>query len=281
MKGLRKYLSAAVRLLAILPLHLAGRRLRTELVAGLADGMVTEVEIQGRRLMFFTPNPLLVRRAKELLSKEPDMIDWLERIQSEDVLWDIGANAGVFTLYAGVVRAANVLAFEPSAANFHVLTRNIQLNHLGPRVTAFCLAFADKSQLGILNMASPEMGASMSQFGRAGEASRYWEDATISVMQGSVGFTIDEFIDRFRPPFPNYLKIDVDGLEWPILLGARQTLSDGRLRSAMIELSVSNKEERQGAIDFLKQCGLSLKCSGAIQGTGAHEASNHLFERVS
>ena len=50
---------------------------------------------------------------------------------------------------------------------------------------------------------------------------------------------------QFQPPFPNYLKIDVDGLEWSILRGAKQTLGDSRLRSAMIELSVSNQDETQ------------------------------------
>jgi hypothetical protein len=32
-----------------------------------------------------------------------------------------------------------------------------------------------------------------------------------------IGFTIDAFIETFFPDFPNYIKIDVDGLEDKIL----------------------------------------------------------------
>jgi len=37
-----------------------------------------------------------------------------------------------------------------------------------------------------------------------------------------IGFTIDDFIGRFAPAFPTHLKIDVDGLEWPILQARRR-----------------------------------------------------------
>jgi hypothetical protein len=53
------------------------------------------------------------------------------------------------------------VAFEPAAANFHVLARNTAINQLGER------------SLGVLNLASDAMGSSLSQFGAAGDKSPY------------------------------------------------------------------------------------------------------------
>jgi FkbM family methyltransferase len=279
MQRLKALLHGALRRLISMPLCLAPARTRAEIVAGFSERMFTDVAVEGRNLRFYTPTPGLLKRANDLLIKEPDMIGWLNGLPPGSVLWDIGANVGVFSLYAALLRETSVVAFEPSASNFYVLSRNIQINNLGNKITALCVAFSDCSKLGVLNMTSADMGAATSQFGQAGDQSPYWEKTITPIGQGMIGFTIDEFIDRFQPPFPNYLKIDVDGLEWPILQGAVQTLADSRLRSAMIELSVSHQNERKEAISFLNQCSLHLVSSGEIQSTASAKAANHLFER--
>jgi FkbM family methyltransferase len=240
------------------PLQLIGSRSRAEVLENLTERMITVAPIPGGSIRFYTPSTLLLSRAESVLTKEADMIRWIDGFPEGAVFWDIGANIGVFSLYAGLRRGVTVLSFEPSAANFHVLSRNIQINDLSERLTAYCVAFSGTTELGLLNLASPAMGSALSQFGQKGEISRYHEGANGSV-HGMIGFSIDDFIRQFRPPFPNYLKIDVDGLEWPILQGAQRTLADARLRNAMIELSISNNEEREEAIDFLAQCGLRLK----------------------
>ena len=281
MQRLKGLFHGIVRRLVAAPIHIATKRTRAEVIASASERMSTQVPVDGQVIKFYTPSPALIRRAEDLLAKEPDMIRWLNTIPRGSVLWDIGANVGVFSLYAALIRQVTVLAFEPLAANFHVLSRNIQINNLEEQVTAFCVAFADVSQLGVLNMASAQMGASLSQFGKSGETSPYWDRATAGLTQGMVGFAVDEFIDRFQPAFPNYLKIDVDGLEWPILRGANRTLGDSRLRSAMIELSISNKDEASEALAFLGERGLQLTATGEIQGTASAKAANHLFERRS
>jgi len=171
-----------------------------------------------------------------------------------------------------------VLAFEPAAANFHVLSRNIQLNQLN-EVTAYCVALSEATELGVLNLASPEMGMALSQFGKFGETSRYWTGGVAPAVQGMVGFAVDEFVARFTPPFPNYFKMDVDGLELPILRGAARTLRDPRLRSLMIELSLSNQEENSEAMHLLAEAGWKLVARGEPQGAAGESAANHFFER--
>jgi hypothetical protein len=73
--------------------------------------------------------------------------------------------------------------------------------------------------------------------------------------------------------------MDVDGLEWPILQGAVKTLRDLRLRSAMVELSLTNHEERDRAMKHLADSGLRFVAHGDAQGTETDRAANHLFVR--
>ena len=261
------------------PLQLLGPQLRAQALERLSATMIAEAAVPGGAIKFFAPTPLLQMRAATVLVKEPDMIRWLDGLPPEAVLWDIGANVGVFTLYAAVARRARVLAFEPSAANFHVLARNVSLNQLNDRVTAYCVALSGTTELGTLNVASPDMGTAMSHFGKAGEMSRYWSGGG-GASHGMVGLTVDEFIERFQPSFPTHLKMDVDGLEWPILQGAVKTLRDPRLRSAMVERSLTQHAERNQAMAWLAAAGLKFVAHGEAQSGGDEQAANHLFVRA-
>jgi FkbM family methyltransferase len=241
--------------------------------------MIAETPVGGHILKFFAPTPLLRDRARSVLTKEPDMIRWIDSIPSGAVFWDVGSNVGVFSLYAAIKVNCAVISFEPSASNYFVLARNIQLNGLTERVAAYCIALSGTTALGTLNLISPAMGAAMSQFGKAGEISRYWTDHANRVAHGTVGFTIDEFIARFHPPFPTHIKMDVDGLELEILKGARSTLSHPRLQSAMVELSLTHDDERREAMSLIEGAGLRFLSKGEPQGTGTESAANHLFVR--
>jgi len=214
------------------------------------------------------------------LSKEPDTIQWIDRFAPGDVFWDVGANVGIFSLYAARRRGVDVLAFEPSADNYMVLCRNVEINALEGRIVPYCIALAGNTELGVLNSPSRELGAALHQFGGRGHVSRYWNGDTSICAQGMIGFTIDDFIRQFAPSFPTRMKIDVDGLEWSILQGAGQTLRDPRLQSIMAELSVSDPAECDRANRFLSDAGFHLVSRGEIQTAEGEAAANHFFART-
>lgn len=276
----KRIVSGAVRRLGLAMMKCMPVAWRARVLEDLDNEMITDAPIPGGRIRFYARSSLLVARAAHLLSKEEDTIRWIDDFENKAVFWDIGANVGVYSLYAAVRKDATVLAFEPSAANFYVLSHNIQLNNLSDSVSAYCVAFSDHTQLGVLNLAEPEMGGAISQFGRVSETSRYATDNHFT-LQGTLGFTIDEFVARFRPPIPTYIKLDVDGLELPILAGAKETLCHPQVRSLMVELTVMRKFERDEAIELLKSAGLHLISQGREQGRGTEHCANHLFERHS
>src|ERR1700686_2346137 len=188
MGKLKRLISRTVQQIASLSTKAMGMRLRVDVLERLTEETVSVTTIPGNQIRFYTPSPLLLSRAASVLSKETDTIQWIDGFEDGAVLWDVGANVGIYSLYAAIQKNVSVLAFEPSAANFHVLTRNIHLNKLGDRVTGYCIAFSGRTQLGILNMASPLMGAALGQFGQFGEMSRYWEGQTGAAAQGMIGF---------------------------------------------------------------------------------------------
>ena len=279
---LRRAKSAGLRVLrevASLPLRVLGKGERGRALEKLTNAMVSKVDVPGGTLQFMAPSPLLQARANTVLTKEPDTIQWIDSFEPEDVLWDVGANVGVFSLYAASLRRVRVLAFEPSADNYMVLCKNVEINHLEDRIVPYCVALAGSTELGVLNSPWREMGASLHQFGGKGETSRYWSGGKSAPAQGMIGFTIDNFVEQFKPAFPTRLKLDVDGLEWPILQGARQTLRDPRLRSVMAELPISDVAERDRAMAWLSEAGFELASCGDVQESGGESAANHFFAR--
>jgi FkbM family methyltransferase len=280
---LNRVKSAGLRVLrevASLPLKSLGNGERGRALEKLIGSMVSELALPEGPLRFMTSTPSLQARASSILSKEPDTIQWIDCFNPDDVFWDVGANVGIFGLYAARRRRVEVLAFEPSADNYMVLCRNIEINALERRVVPYCIAFAANTELGVLNSPSREQGAALHQFGRRGQTSRYWDGDTNICAQGMIGFSIDDFIRQFQPSFPTRMKIDVDGIEWSILQGATQTIRDPRLQSIMAELIISDETERERAISFLSDAGFDLVSWGDLQAAGGEAGANHFFART-
>jgi FkbM family methyltransferase len=206
---------------------------------------VTTVDIAGRRTQFYSATLLAEKRAREILTKEPETIIWLDQLQPADVLWDIGANIGIYSVYAAMARGCRVIAFEPVAGNYYLLNRNIELNELDSLVTGYCLAMADRSGFDTLYIPKTTLAASAASYGQQTLTNK------LRHRQGCIGSTIDDLVNVM--PFPSYMKIDVDGLEPLIIAGASAVLSDRRLRSLLIEL---NAENRAPTIARLKDFGL-------------------------
>jgi hypothetical protein len=107
-------------------------------------------------------------------------------------------------------------------------------------VLAYPLAVADRAVAAPLHMRHTLCGGAGSSFGEP--IGEFGERFTPVFQQAAVGVPIDELIERFGLPFPNRLKIDVDGAEERVIGGATRTLCDPRLRSVVIELDSARKD---------------------------------------
>jgi FkbM family methyltransferase len=72
------------------------------------------------------------------------------RIQRDSTIVDIGANIGVFTLFAAASGARKIHSYEPSISSFELLQKNIDENNLGHMVSPFNAAIVGKEDLGVV-----------------------------------------------------------------------------------------------------------------------------------
>lgn len=189
-------------------------------------------------------------------AKEPETVEWLETyIAPGDVVYDIGANVGAYALligqrFRGEVR---VYAFEPSFSTFAQLSRNVALNGLSDAVYPMHVALSDKSGLSFFNYSSLDTGTAL----HALDADGHQVEFKAVHRQPVLSFTLDEMIERFQLPYPNHIKLDVDGIEHAILQGASRALA----HSGLISLIVESEETRPGAgsiYDLLRTAGFEL-----------------------
>jgi FkbM family methyltransferase len=210
-------------------------------------------------IKFYCPGPIPHWRAETLLSKEPETIEWIDGFAPKSIFWDVGANVGVYSLYAARRQDIRVLAFEPSASNYHILSKNIEINKMDEMISGFCMAFSDISEVGYLNMSNTIPGGALSCFGQSQETYAICgKTYEVSFNQGMIGFTIDDFIEKFSLPFPNYLKIDVDSIEDKIIAGATKTIMNDQLKSVLIELDTEEHDYRNRVVSALENAGLKL-----------------------
>jgi FkbM family methyltransferase len=214
-----------------------------------------DITIEVGGLRFDASHYIPFFRAQTLFSKEPDTIAWIDDCVAEgDSFYDVGANIGVFTLYAATRKQAAVVAFEPSSENYAILNRNIYMNGLADRVIALNLALHDRTTLSMLNLSAFMPGKAGHGFSIAVAGSDY-SAFTPDFRQGVIGYRLDDFVHTFDVPFPNHVKIDVDGNDPVVLEGMRGLLDDPRLKSVAIELNPDFREADRQVADLLSAHG--------------------------
>ena len=98
--------------------------------------------------------------------------------------------------------------------------------------------------------------------------------------QGVFGINLDEFVDSL-PSVPNHLKIDVDGNENLILIGAKEFLKNKILKSILIELD-ETREDYESSIALIEESGFTLeeKTHAQMFDKGTFSSVfNHIFIR--
>jgi FkbM family methyltransferase len=250
-------------------ISITGGRSASRILAALVEDLSPYVAQKTNfgTITFFCPGKLPELRAQTLLTKEPGTLKWIETFENTETLWDIGANVGVYSLYAGI-KGHTVLSFEPSPANYYLLSRNIEINKLDNNILAYCIAFNDITKLDTFFMANTKLGGSLNSFG---EAIDWQGNSYIPLLkQAMVGYSVDDFVRYFNPPFPNHIKLDVDGIEGKIVKGAKETLGDNRLKSVLVELDTERQKYVQEISMLLEGSGLKLV---------KKERCNHIFAK--
>ncbi|TGM31728.1 FkbM family methyltransferase [Leptospira biflexa] len=215
----------------------------------------TTISHNGFKVDFICPNEFTRFRANTFSTKEPETLDWIDLMPKGSILWDIGANVGIYSCYAAIARDCSVFAFEPSVFNLELLARNIFINNLTDKVCIVPIPLNDSISINTLNMTSTDWGGSLSTFGKEyGHDGLKLEKAFEYQL---VGVSIDDMVDKLFLPFPDYIKLDVDGIEELILAGGRKVLS--KIKGILIEINDDFEKQQKNAELILREAGLQFK----------------------
>jgi len=176
--------------------------------------------IARRLLRRLLPQQVALRLRREWLARQiatgkgphfEDDIPLLETfVKPTDICWDIGANAGTYTLHLSRL-ASQVFAFEPVPHSFDIL-RDVTKHARLTNVVSRPLAFSDK--VGRAKMAIPVEGFYGGFYLASLDAAGALDVETS---------TIDALIAQGVPE-PDFIKCDVEGAEDLVLDGARAFL---------------------------------------------------------
>mgnify|MGYP000235553171 CR=1 FL=1 len=212
------------------------------------------INIEKKEIKFFIPNTVTEWRVDTLLSKEPETIKWIDEFDGEKkIFWDIGANVGIYSIYA-VVKHQNieVVSFEPSFSNLRTLSRNISINNLEDQITIFPLPLSNTdNKFQMMEESEFIEGWSMNSFGTG--LNFEGKDFKSKNKYKIYGCSINKILNDRILKKPNFLKIDVDGIEHLILEGAHDYLADKELKSILVEINENFKDQFEGVLNILKK----------------------------
>lgn len=165
-------------------------------------------------------NPACQWRAQTFWDKEPVTIEWLDGLGPDDVLFDVGANIGLYSMYAAVKTGCKVYAFEPESQNFGLLCYHIYVNNLVGRIVPYCLGISDARSkvMGDLNLTTWGLGGSCHQvntmlnFSATKVIHSPFKQGCVALDLGTIASSLDVQ--------PTAIKVDVDGIEPEVVDGA-------------------------------------------------------------
>lgn len=188
-------------------------------------------------------------------AKEPWTVAWIESMAPGEVLYDVGASTGPYSLIAAS-RGVRVFAFEPHYASYARLVAHVALNGLAGRICPLPIGLSARSGLGLLHATSRGPGYSAHTFSGPGEDTAPPQHPIV-LSQPVLSFRLDDLASWSNgaiPP-PNHIKLDVDGTEGDVLQGARATTALPSFRSLLLEMD----EDREAALtEIAREIGLEM-----------------------
>tara|TARA_Y100000768_G_scaffold388707_2_gene386344 strand:+ start:1267 stop:2136 length:870 start_codon:yes stop_codon:yes gene_type:complete len=241
--------------------------------------------IKGKEIIFFCPNKATDLRIKRFFTKEPGTLEWIDNFEKskEIIFWDIGSNIGIFSIYAAIINSnIKIISFEPSTSNLRILSRNISINNLSEKIIVSQIPLTNKKNQSLLfkenrfieGSSSNVYGESFDQYGK-----NFNSNNSYKIFGTCINYLIDEGIYEI----PDYIKIDVDGIEHLILDGANKYLSNKKIKGISIEINDQFLLQKNKIFDILNQNNFKFISSNRSEDnpfTKNKSVKNYIFEKI-
>ena len=170
----------------------------------------------------------------------------LSTLRAGDAFLDVGCNFGAYSIIASklVGPRGRVIAVDPHPPTIELLKENLELNGC-ENVDVLNVAFTDKT--GSLSLSYSEHG---SHLHRADDLA-----SPVHVVPATAG---DETLGSL--PAPAVVKVDVEGHEFAVLCGLKETLSSSACRVLCVEIHpqlLPPGVDENRIVRFIHDCGFS------------------------
>jgi FkbM family methyltransferase len=189
----------------------------------------------GLRYYLFPGYDLSLIHTRRTLFDDPNLYSLMEKfIAPSAIVVDVGANVGLFTLFAARCAASgHIYAFEPEKTNIEHLRQNLKFARC-ENATIEPYALSNYTGTAVLNVFSTNRV--LNSFGRPiiqTSEKVYESDATQEVPVT----TLDSFAETHNLSHIDLLKIDVEGAEPRVLAGCEQLLRHRKIKHIIFEIS--------------------------------------------
>ena len=151
----------------------------------------------------------------DIESEDTDLVfKILKKLKSDYVFYDIGANTGWYSMLAATVsQNSKVISFEPISEHIEPLTQSIYLNRFDSRLAVQPVA-----------LSNTEGEADILLAGTGSSLEKNFLEKNEGVRKVKLEM-LDNLVKNNNIPLPDFIKIDVEGHEYNVLLGAKETIS--------------------------------------------------------
>lgn len=173
-------------------------------------------------------------------------------LQPGDIFFDIGANAGYFTLIAAraVEETGHVTAFEPVPHNARTIRTQIELNGLQSICRVEEIAIADQTGQAPLQVPARNANAHLANVD-APHIQGTPSSTTVTIQCS----TLDDYLSCGTPS-PTLVKIDIEGAEVLALNGARTLMQSSAAPTFLI--TAHSKELKEQVTSILTETGYTI-----------------------
>lgn len=184
-----------------------------------------KIKFENKDFTFRTGHGRLFWRAKTVLTEEPLMISWIKSMMPNDVVLDIGANVGMYSVLMAS-RVKTVYACELDSLNVAILKENLFLNRLLEKVKIIPLACGANAEMVDVKFRSLSYGDALQLIDGGDETQTFGSHPNVTGYIAPVlQMSMDELFTKTELQRPNKIKIDVDGNELIVLAGTVELLT--------------------------------------------------------
>ena len=217
------------------------------------DGPATEVEARPFVALRIGKNAGTVQVHTRDGDKPPridrTVLRWiLDHVGIGDVVYDLSAGSGLYTVIAAKHRGATVVAFEPGYDAFKDLCDNLLLNGCDGAVAPLPVALADFEGLGRLKFPLGQPGQARHSVHAERWRPRRPAGEGRPLLQPVCATPLDRAVERYALPLPNHLRVGNLSSVNSIIAGAATTLTGASVRTVFVTMSEKDRAEASGRL---------------------------------